>query len=221
MSDADELLFQADNVRLESDGSEGSLRVGARTLRFGAEHVFAYPSILLHAIAVSDAGTKYLYCQLDAADAAAADDAVDRATSSVVERLQNGHHSADDAGDADDDDDDGPESVANVTELRFTGLSDEQLAACYEAMSRAAALNPDAAVDADSFFGGMLGAGVGDADMLAAWDAKLDVDDDELADDADADGAPRFDDADEPGGAVRRTTDHEETGTAKKTRTDD
>jgi hypothetical protein len=225
MSD-DDVLFEACDVKLESTGAVGTLRVGSRTVQFG-ESSWSYPSILLHAIAVSESGAKYLYLQLDAGSGGDDDSGmVDAATTAdVLARLQNGAAAEhDDAGsDADE---------ADVTEMRFVGLSDEQVRACYEAMSRAAELNPDPEVDANSFFGGLLngdsngdGGGVDAAAMMAAWESKLDVPDEFADDDADGGGEAdadepneQFEDADEAGAGERRTIEHEDTGLQKKSR---
>jgi len=237
--DVNATLFEAHNVRLEPAGRTGTLNVGSRVLRF-EDLSFNYQSVLLHAIATADDGSKYLYCQV-ATDSDGGGDGVATTTADVLQRLGNGVHQNNDDNDDTGDDDDGDDGAGDedLGELRFVGLDEAALAACYEALSRAAAMNPDLEVDEDSFFGaangGANGFGAhfmgGDAAAvaLAAWDAKLDLGDDDDAEDVgepvlNEDGEQQqqqqqqFEDADE---SDRRTTTHDENGKPKKMRTDE
>lgn len=231
-------LFEAHNVRLEPSGRVGTLHVGTRVLRFGDDVSYNYQSILLHAIATADDGSKYLYCQV-ASDEHHNNGNDDNAilngnvgTADVLLRL-NGDASHNAGGeDNDDDDDDNDDDGAGddtLGELRFVGLDEAALNACYEALSRAAAMNPDLEIDDDSFFGGggigagFVGGDAATAAALAAWNAKLDIADEDIGEqvaengNGDENAAAQFEDADDAG---RRTT-HDETGTPKKMRTDE
>lgn len=228
-------LFEAHNVRLEPSGRVGTLHVGTRVLRFGDDLSYNYQSILLHAIATADDGSKYLYCQV-ASDEHHNDNVSMNGNADVLLRLNGDAASHNATDDNDDDDDDGDDDGAGddtLGELRFVGLDEAALNACYEALSRAAAMNPDLEIDDDSFFGGGGGFGagfVGDdaatAAALAAWDSKLDIADEDIGEqvvqengNGDENAAAQFEDADEA--ASGRRTTHEETGTPKKMRTDE
>lgn len=243
----DTVLFEAHNVRLEPSGRVGTLHVGTRVLRFGDDLSYNYQSILLHAIATADDGSKYLYCQVafdEHHNNGNDDNAImngNVGTADVLLRLNgdasHGGNKDDDrddgggggdGGDGDDDDDGAGDDA--LSELRFVGLDESALNACYEALSRAAAMNPDLEIDDNSFFGGGIGAGFVGADAataaaLAAWDSKLDIGDDDIDEqvvengNGDENAAAQFEDADEA--AAGRRTSHDETGTPKKMRTDE